>query len=359
MAITNTFIKDFFSYKRPHASDTEWQWVERFIIPKLGDNWWQDEAGNIHCDMRVKNERTLFVSHVDTVHREAGRQKVIVGKDKIVRVKDGECLGADDGAGALVLLALIEAHIPAYYIFTRCEERGGVGAKHLAGTYPELLSQFDRAVAFDRRGTSSVITHQGWGRCCSDKFADALSDVLANDKLMYAPDDTGVYTDTAEFVDIIPECTNISVGYLNEHTQNETLDLRHLQALIDCVIGVDWEALPVDRDPSVVEDAWADMGSWSYGGKFELESATEYNCQVYEACEEALDGDVEYLLWLTAVAISPNDPDGMYAQIWNMPVPEYLIKNCMRQVDYATDDGQTARALVDLYQAVVNDNVFQ
>jgi hypothetical protein len=371
MALTNTFIKDFFSYKRPHGSETEWQWVEQFIIPKLGNNWWQDEGGNIHYDSRIipttgDISRTLFVSHVDTVHRDAGRQKVSVGKDNIVRVVDGECLGADDGAGALVLLALIEAKVPAYYIFTRCEERGGMGAKHLADKHAGLLSEFDRAIAFDRRGTSSVITHQGWGRCCSDTFADALSDLMSYDELMFAPDDSGVYTDTAEFVNIIPECTNISVGYMNEHTKDETLDLRHLQALIDCAVLLDWESLPVERDPLVVEETWmySHEARYTFGnldtlGTFGAVGTTEYNCQVYEACEEALDDNPDYLLWLTAEALNPADPDEVYEVIWNMPLPEYLIKNCMRQVDYATDDEQTERALVDLYQAVINDNVFQ
>lgn len=375
MTITNTLIKDFFSYKRPHGSETEQQWIERFILPKLGDNYHYDEAGNIHCDMRVivgtddvTTSRTLFTAHVDTVHREAGRQKVGIDKEQVVRVLNGECLGADDGAGTLVLLALIEMRVPAYYIFTRCEERGGVGAKHLADTYPDLLAQFDRAVAFDRRGTSSVITHQGWGRCCSDKFANALSDVLSSDTMMFAPDDSGVYTDTAEFVGIIPECTNISVGYLKEHTKDESLDLRHLKALINCVIGIDWEALPVERDPSVVEDKW--MGgmetyySSKFGGNYGAYGvydsySTDYNCQVYEACEEALNGDLDYLLWMTAEAINPADPDEVYEWIWNMPIPEYIIENCMKQIDYASDDEQTERALVDLYQAVLNDNVFQ
>ena len=31
--------------------------------------------------------------------------------------------------------------------------------------------------------------------------------------LLYATDPTGIFTDTANFVDIIPECTNISCGY--------------------------------------------------------------------------------------------------------------------------------------------------
>lgn len=366
MKLTNKFIVDFFSYKRPHGSDTEQQWIEQFILPALGEFWWQDAAGNIHYDNRQSGKhRTLFVSHTDTVHHDAGRQKVAI-KDGMVGVANGDCLGADDGAGALVLLAMIEARVPAYYIFTRCEERGGVGAKHLAKEHAELLAEFDRAVAFDRRGTSSVISHQGWGRCCSDEFADALSDALSNDVLMYAPDDTGVYTDTAEFVSIIPECTNISVGYDNEHTKNESLDLAHLKALIACVTTIDWEALPVARDPAIDEDdvygGWYkdvkfDM-NWRMGGD-DVTPMTDYNCEVYDALTDALDGDVDGLLYMVAQALDPADPDSVYEQIWNMPVPEYLITNAMRQVDYAQDDEQTARALIDLYQAVVYGEIYQ
>lgn len=366
MKLTNKFIREFFSYKRPHASATEHEWIERYILPALGDDWWQDAAGNIHYDNRGNTKaRTLFVSHTDTVHPHAGRQKVSVGKDNIVRVVDGECLGSDDGSGALVLLALIHAKVPAYYIFTRCEERGGVGAKHLADTYPELLAQFDRAVAFDRRGTSSVISHQGWGRCCSDKFAEGLSDALSTDTLMYAPDDGGVYTDTAEFVEIIPECTNISVGYNKEHSVNETQDLAHLRDLITHAVTMDWEALPVERDPAVKDDLnhypsmHYDTTLYSSGWEGSLSKFSDYNMTVYDACEEAIRGECDYLLYLIAEAMNPADPDEVYEQIWNMPLPEYLIQNCLRQVDYAEDDVQTERALVDLYQAVINDNVYQ
>jgi len=128
---------------------------------------------------------------------------------------------------------------------------------------PDLLREFDRAVAFDRRGIDSVITHQGWGRCCSDTFGSALADALmdGHDALMMLNDDTGVYTDTAEFTELIPECTNISVGYAREHTQEESLDLVYYNNLAAAVLTVDWDALPVERDPSVVEPVY-ETGSW-------------------------------------------------------------------------------------------------
>jgi hypothetical protein len=360
MTITNKFISDFFSYKRPHGSKTEQQWIDRFILPRLGSNWFQDAVGNFHLDLRDSmDNRTLFVAHVDTVHHDAGRQKVSVGKDNVVRVVDGDCLGADDGAGVLVLLALIEMRVPAYYVFTRCEERGGVGATHLAANHADLLAQFDRAIAFDRKGTSSVITHQGWGRCCSDEFAYTLSDLMSYDELMYAPDDGGVYTDTAEFVNIIPECTNISVGYLNEHTVRETLDLTHLKALINCAIALDWDSLPVVRDATVVESYeqdidWLDRKNMFVGS----DTYTDFNSDVYQACELALDGAVDELLYMMSEAVNPSDPEEVYEQVWHAVVPESLIFNCMRQVDHATDDEQTTRALIDLHNALMYSETY-
>ena len=212
-----------------------------------------DTAGNLHVDMREFNKRgkttntTLFVAHVDTVHRQGGTN-VFDDSTAMWKAGGGQPLGADDGAGVAVLSALIRHGKPAYYIFTRGEESGGVGSKHLAEAYEDLLQQFDRAIAFDRKDVFSVITHQGWsGRCCSEMFAEALCAGLNGLGMMMMPDDGGVYTDTAEFVDFIPECTNISAGYYREHTKDECLDTDYLRQLCDAAIALDWDTLPTVR----------------------------------------------------------------------------------------------------------------
>jgi hypothetical protein len=222
-----------------------------------------DGAGNLHVDNRSKDShKTLFVAHVDTVHRAEGKNRI--AKTKTHWRAKGDVLGADDGAGVALLMHLIHANVRGYYIFTQGEERGGVGARYLAEKMPDLLREFDRAIAFDRRGIDSVITHQGWGRCCSDVFGTALADALMNghDALMMLNDDTGVYTDTAEFTELIPECTNISVGYAREHTQEESLDLAYYQHLSVAVLSVDWDGLPVERDPSFVEPLYETNNWW-------------------------------------------------------------------------------------------------
>ena len=227
-------------------------WLIDRLPERLRDNAWQDEVGNVHIDNRRHSDnKTLFVAHVDTVHYKTGANKI--RKTTTVWYADGAALGADDGVGCALLMHMIHADVPGYYVFTQGEECGGIGAKHLAKAYPSLLAQFDRAIAFDRRGTDSVISHQGYGRCCSDAFADALAAELnaTDDDLMYSADNTGVYTDTAEFTDIIPECTNVSCGYVHEHSDKEQLDMIDFDRLVEAVIVIDWDALVTDRDPTI------------------------------------------------------------------------------------------------------------
>lgn len=245
------------SMMRPHntmAVLVFTEWLYDHLPAHLYAGVWLDVAGNLHVDNRTHSDhKTLFVAHVDTVHRTTGANKI--RKTKTMWYADGAALGADDGVGCALLMHLLHAGVPGYYVFTQGEEVGGIGAKHLAREYPQLLSEFDRAIAFDRRGTDSVISHQGWGRCCSDDFAQGLADALNSgcDEFMYSPDDTGVYTDTAEFVDIIPECTNISCGYDHEHSEREELDIEHFDRLAAAVIAIDWDGLPTKRDPTFVE----------------------------------------------------------------------------------------------------------
>lgn len=137
------------------------------------------------------------------------------------------------------------------------EECGGIGSSAYVQDNPEFSANM--VVSFDRRGQSSIITHQGGWRTCSTEFAVALAGQLTQKgagKLQYRPDDTGLYTDSCEFADVVPECTNISVGYFHEHTAKETLNLTHLLNLRDALLKVEWDKLPIKRvpEPDIVWD---------------------------------------------------------------------------------------------------------
>ncbi len=209
-----------------------------------------DAAGNLHVDMRTgPQNRTMFTAHTDTAHSDGGPNSVHV--DGVFwRAGVGAALGADDGAGVALLCHMIDAGMPGYYLFCRGEERGGVGSKWIAAEMHGLFKDIDRAVAFDREGCHDVITHQAGRRCASDEFAWALADQLGAGDHWFMPDTTGVYTDTAEFTHLVPECTNISVGYKNQHGDNEEQDIAFLNFLATRVLEVKWDELPVLRTPA-------------------------------------------------------------------------------------------------------------
>lgn len=331
---------------RPHGSTTTeryTKWLRGQLPAHLNADptrVWRDALGNLHVDNRDSvSHRSLFIAHVDTVHRIEGSNRVRKTDGKWFA--DGAALGADDGVGNALLMHMLDANVPGYYIFSQGEECGGLGAKHIAELYPDLLVQFDRAIAFDRKGVDSVISHQGYSRCCSDVFAQELADALnATDdsmELMYSPDDTGVYTDTAEFTDIIPECTNISCGYMYEHTQKEELDMGHFDRLAAAVLLVAWDDLPVHRDPTVPEykeyarstsyydgkwDSWkdkwyldydkhdgldADVVEYDYSKLDEL-GANELDMYLYECLKDAKAGHPNGLIEMMAESVYPEDP---------------------------------------------------
>jgi hypothetical protein len=130
----------------------------------------------------------------------------------------------------------------------------------------ELFSTVDRAIAFDRAGYHNVITKQSGGRCCSDEFALALSEALTNEEftLAFTPCDTGVFTDTANLIDIVSECTNVSCGYFSQHGDREKQDVEFLQILASRIVAIDWDALPVKREVAPKPKArWAqDWACW-------------------------------------------------------------------------------------------------
>lgn len=229
------------TYRRPHNSEGEKQYIVDFIMP-LKPHIITDKEEPMAFFVYVGNSDIMFTSHTDTVHNRqdpAVFQKVKFSKG-IWSKEDKQPLGADDAAGNWLMFHMIAAKVPGIYAFFRGEERGGIGSTYCAKYQPQLFDDVKVAMAFDRRGTGSIITHQGRGRGCSDEFANSLAAIL---KMGHKCDDTGVYTDTAEFFDIVTNCTNISVGYENEHTAKETLNRGYIEALKNALIKADWSKL--------------------------------------------------------------------------------------------------------------------
>lgn len=275
-------LRAMLRYRRPARSRTEREFIARYLDTVPG--MFSDAYGNriLVC----AESRTMISVHTDTVHRQDGFQRLARARKGILTLSSNapsNCLGADDTAGVYAALRMIKAGVKATFVFHRDEEVGGRGSKWLADNYREWLATFDRCIALDRRGTCDVITHQAWGRCCSDEFAVVLGAALA---MEHMPSSHGIFTDSANYVGIIPECTNVSVGYEHEHTAKESLNVVYLERLIERLCAVDFDALPTV--PWVDEDRAASMGIESWGSDNDCEYCLEPCADLYVTDDQYL-----------------------------------------------------------------------
>ena len=246
--MNNNFVKETFlrltskTYPFGYESD---------VLTDVPDLPPLQEDGHGNWFIKIGESRTMFTCHLDT----ACKDQVEVGhvfEDEFIKTDGKSILGADDKAGMTILLYLIKNNVPGLYYFFFGEEVGCIGSG-LASERGDFKGNYDRCVAFDRRGTDSIITYQSSSRCCSDDFAKHLKDQFEFLGMKYKLDDGGIYTDSAEFTKLIPECTNISVGYYNEHTHSEKQNIVHLEQLAEVAVKVDWENLVTVRDPEKTE----------------------------------------------------------------------------------------------------------
>lgn len=231
------------------------------LLPSLD----KDQFGNYYLVVGEK-PTTMFTSHFDTAdHRQNDvvRFTYTENGDEFVCTDGNTILGADDKAGVTVMLYMIANGVPGIYYFFIGEERGGIGSKALASEFKniEVLNDVVRCVSFDRRNYGSVITMQLGKQCCSSQFAKALSSAYTSLGLDMSPDPTGIFTDSAMMMAEIPECTNVSVGYFDEHTGRERQNLSFLERLCRASVSLDWNSLPTSRDLSVISDSSSDIAA--------------------------------------------------------------------------------------------------
>ena len=294
-------LLEILSWARPHDSSIERAFCREYLdsIPGMSADGFGNRMLTIGDTSRV-----MWSCHVDTVSARGGRQDVGIDENGIAGLcngKPGMSLGADDGAGLWIMLAMIADRRPGLYVFHRGEEQGCLGSHWIRKNNPALLEGIDAAIAFDRAGLSDVITHQSFGRTCSDVFANSLASALnaSNETFRYAPDNTGVFTDTNEYADLLPECTNLSVGYRGQHGPRETLDVDHCEKLLAAMLTLDASRLVIDRDPTLEDDRWG----WcrNFGGHRDdfVDTVAEYPwlaARMLEECGVSL-ADFRMAVW--------------------------------------------------------------
>ena len=289
--IKNTFVR-LTSRRYPHGTEDLAMDVVKEILPDI--KFEQDEFGNYYYLLPKSDGEysdSMFTSHLDTINSapyshvtktiwSAEEKKMVpnpayeekeddmsikhVFDDDFIKTDGNTNLGADDKAGTTILMNMISENVPGLYYFFVGEESGCIGSSALSKVWDKAgFPVINRCVSFDRRGYDSIITSQG-GVTASNEFATELSNRLNEYGFWYKPDPTGIYTDSAEFTYVIPECTNISVGYFSEHTKTERQDIEFLTYLaVVCAKGVEWDTLPTIKQKNSVYN-----GKISYGSRY-------------------------------------------------------------------------------------------
>jgi len=250
---------DLLRLKRPDGSQAIVEMVAR--IKQLSPvSSHEDAMGNLWIDARSGDEGTMFMAHLDTVHRNAGTTPIYMDTAGIVTTDGKSPLGADDGAGVALLVSMLLAGVPALYLFTQGEECGGHGGR-FAARQKDRYKGIERIISFDRRGRFDICGEQCVGTLASVEFVTALAKALG----MGHSWAEGTYTDNSEFQGNVREIVNVSVGYMNEHSPAESLNYNYWCELREACIKLDWEALPT-VGPDISRD-WS--AASSYRGFFD------------------------------------------------------------------------------------------
>lgn len=217
-----------------------------------------DKFGNYY-KVITGDDTTMFTSHLDTAdmkQMDTNLLSKIEDGDEYIYTDGTSILGADDKAGVTIMLYMMSHNIPGIYYFFIGEERGGIGSRDLASEYYsfDFLKKVSKCISFDRRKTCSVITSQYGRVCCSNEFGSALAKEYNKSGLNLSVDPNGVFTDSASLMDDISECTNVSVGYNNEHTTREIQNMTYLIKVCEASLKVNWKDLPIVRKVGIDQE---------------------------------------------------------------------------------------------------------
>ena len=228
------------------TENTTPQGYEESLEPYLPKNYKNDHIGNYY--VQVGESSVMFTSHLDNKCDEV-TEVLHTFRNNIIKTDGFSILGADDKAGVTLMLDMIDNDVPGLYYFFIGEENGRIGStklsKYLEVKEDKLFTGIDKVISFDRQGYEDVVTEQLNNKCCSDEFAKEISNRLNEFDFKYIPTKDGSYSDSYSFSKLYPECTNISVGYFNEHIEIEYQDIEFLEKLAYACTEIDWESLPV------------------------------------------------------------------------------------------------------------------
>lgn len=231
----------------------------------------------------------FLIAHLDVVSSTNPSHLIYDEKQGIMTSLNG--FGFDDRAGVWSILKLLQKDYRPHIIFTHGEESGGIGASKLATDFPDSPFEAKYMIQLDRRGDNDCVFYD----CDNEEFEKYIESY-------------GFETNWGSFTDIsilAPQwgkaAVNLSIGYSQEHSQNEHLYIKPLyktlkrvsKMLTDIKSANEYEYIPL------VMPYHFHYGYGGYYGDFYTEDYCD-GCykpfKMYELQDVTLlDGSVGYL----------------------------------------------------------------
>lgn len=163
-----------------------------------------------------------LVAHMDTVYRTPVRE-IYYDKEKQV-IWSPEGLGSDDRAGVYAIIKILQSGLRPSVILCCDEEIGGAGAIKCGTDYPDgPPMELKYLIEVDRKGCGECVFYQ----CASLEFINYIESF--GFQFEY-----GSFSDITFLMDAWKICaTNVSAGYLDEHSYSERLFVTWLELTID------------------------------------------------------------------------------------------------------------------------------
>jgi len=244
--IDKKLLMDLVSIQSSHTEDTD---INNYIVNKLktidGVTTELDSFGNIYATKgEGKNGYKCIVSHTDTVHSiREGRKVYIQDGIMFTMAKSNSAYGpklsqagtgGDDKCGVYACLKAIELRDDVKAVFFRFEESGCRGSNQSNIKY---FDDCNFVIQCDRRGGYDFITHTNGIQVASKDFEDAMLGIgekYSFKKVMGVSTDVGALKKNGLNV----SACNLSCGYYDPHTMNETIVLSELDNTFDFVLDM-------------------------------------------------------------------------------------------------------------------------
>ncbi len=167
------------------------------------------------------NIPVMLIAHADISHSAPPKLIVHDTKQGILWAPTG--LGADDRAGVLAIIEILERGYRPHVLITDDEERGGTGALEASR---RLKPNIKYMIEIDRRGDNEAVFYD-------DNFNSDFVDYVLSFGWTHAQ---GTFSDIVTLAPVWGIAgVNVSAGYYQNHTTTEYLILPHLENTIERV----------------------------------------------------------------------------------------------------------------------------